>query len=100
MRASCLLVHVIHEPLTTTPNRRRTTDQSTHSEYYKRRAEWATTADPQILSPVLTSADQWHDRTWLMLHEPIRQALVDFDDLVKSPSFDPVAFPWKVCFIS
>lgn len=70
---------------------------SKEREYYKRRAEWATTSDPQILSPVLTSADKWHDRTWLMLHEPIRQALLDFEDLViKTPSFDPVKFPWKV----
>lgn len=99
---ACIVLACACEPRTMNHNSRSTPDhwhQSTHSEYYKRRAEWATTADPQILSPVLTSADQWHDRTWLMLHEPIRQALVDFDDLVKSPSFDPVAFPWKVCFI-
>lgn len=77
------------------------TNPRTHrSEYYKRRAEWLTTTDAKILSPVLTSADQWHDRTWLILHEPIRQALVDFEDLVmKTPSFDPVKFPWKVCII-
>ena len=66
------------------------------SEYYKRKAEWLTTSDAKILSPFLTS-DQWYDRTWLMLHEPVRQALVDFEDLVvKTPSFDPVKFPWKV----
>jgi len=70
---------------------------SKEREYFKRRAEWATTSDPKILSPVLTSADAWHDRTWLMLHEPIRQALLDFEDLVMTaPSFDPVKQPWKV----
>lgn len=80
----------------TTPTHARTHTRS-RSEYYKRRAEWLTTTDAKILSPVLTSADQWHDRTWLILHEPIRQALVDFEDLVmKTPSFDPVKFPWKV----
>ncbi len=65
--------------------------------YFKRKAEWATIEDQRLLSPVITSTDYWYDRTWLLLHEPIRQALLDFDELVcKSPSFDPVRYPWKV----
>lgn len=64
--------------------------------YFKRKAEWCTIEDQRILSPVITSTDHWQERTWLLLHEPIRSALLDFEELVASPSFDPVQYPWKV----
>lgn len=64
--------------------------------YFKRKAEWCTIEDQRILSPIITTTDHWQEKTWLLLHEPIRGALLDFDELVKSPSFDPVIYPWKV----
>lgn len=65
--------------------------------YFKRKAEWCTTEDQKILSPVITSTEHWYEKTWLLLHEPIRQALLDMSDLIiKSPSFDPIQYPWKV----
>jgi len=64
--------------------------------YFKRKAEWCTIEDQRILSPIITTTDHWQEKTWLLLHEPIRGALLDFDELVKSPSFDPVTYPWKV----
>lgn len=35
--------------------------------------------------------------TWLLLHEPIRNSLLEMQELViNTPGFDPVQFPWKV----
>jgi hypothetical protein len=43
---------------------------------------------------VIKSLDHWYERTWLILHEPIRMALLDIEDLVmKAPAFDPVKYP-------